>query len=273
MLRIFILDYLVLTAALLDYSLIKEFSRREKTNTMVLLYCNMSETIEAFRHLSKNFSGSIHALEQGGTQFINNHHLYMATQHFRLSVIADLSCPASVDLLDICSENWYFNGSYRWLLVSADTKDLTFKLMKNQNLNIDSRVTLAMASFESDADEAQYEIFEVYGTVKKRGGKTHVVNVGFWNSAVDHEWNCSTDSYRTRSNFGGIKLRSIVSVSSLYFFTVKKYRLHTFLQVLGAPHKITMDNYLSLTEPAKNYVANRLGYRTVKLLGVLLNFR
>ncbi|XP_039430476.1 ionotropic receptor 75a-like [Culex pipiens pallens] len=34
-----------------------------------------------------------------------------------------------------------------------------------------------------------------------------------------------------------------------------------------------MDNYLSLTEPAKNYVANRLGYRTVKLLGVLLNFR
>lgn len=218
MLRIFILDYLVLTAALLDYSLIKEFSRREKTNTMVLLYCNLSESIEAFRHLSENFLGSIHALEQGGTQFINNHHLFMATQHFRLSVIADLSCPESTDLLDICSENWYFNGSYRWLLVSADTKDLTFKLMKNQNLNIDSRVTLAMASFESDADEAQYEIFEVYGTVKKRGGKTHVVNVGFWNSAVDHEWNCSTDSYRTRSNFGGIKLRSIVSVRSLYFF-------------------------------------------------------
>lgn len=195
------------------YPIIKEFSLREHVNPMLLFHCGQPESEDLFKQISEHFTGSLHSFDFDSHRFFTDHSRLMTNGHFRPSVLADLSCPKIENLLEVCSENAYFNASYRWLFFSGSEIKASIDLLKKQNLNIDSRVTIAVET--SEVDERSYEIYEIYGTIHKREGKIHVVKVGSWSSGTVN-WTCSTNSYKQRNNLEGITLWSNINVSYLW---------------------------------------------------------
>lgn len=100
-------------------SLIIELIRREHVNVLILFNCHNSK-VEMFRYLNENFWGSVHSFDVADERFFDDHHRFMLTQHYRLGVVADLRCPRIGPLLVLCSERYYFNASYSWVLLGGD---------------------------------------------------------------------------------------------------------------------------------------------------------
>uniref|UniRef100_A0A1S4J9H4 Ionotropic receptor 75a N-terminal domain-containing protein n=2 Tax=Culex quinquefasciatus TaxID=7176 RepID=A0A1S4J9H4_CULQU len=172
----------------------------------------------------------------------------MSVEHFRFAVIADLSCRNSYDLLTLCSTNSYFNGSYRWLMFAQHDLDVTVDFMETQNLNIDSSVTIAVTSEKSKID-----IFEMYGTVHKRGGRINAMKVAVYSQGIIN-WECSTKLYSVRSDLKRLRLVSVVAT-------------------LGTTLNVTLEEHLRSLKPARSYAFDRFTYQIVQLLRQRLNFK
>ncbi|XP_052565965.1 uncharacterized protein LOC120415367 [Culex pipiens pallens] len=140
-------------------------------------------------------------------RFYNDHQRFMTVGHYRLAVVADLSCDCSDELINFSSENEYFNGSYRWLLFSEFNMSKTMNTVRKQNLNIDSRVTVVVETIEENL-----EFFEIFGTVRRRGGRTHVTKVGSKTKSSGIVWTCTTNSYYVRDDLGGVTLQGAVAI-------------------------------------------------------------
>lgn len=204
-----LLSSIILVNSLSIYPLVREFAQRSHASSITLLQCNSSESVELLRMLSANFSGSIRSVELDTGNFVEHHQRFMAAEHSRLSLVLELNCPRVVELMNFCSVNGYFNASYRWLMISRCSLRGSLDLLSKQSLNIDTRITLAVL----DSKRPQHSLFEVYGTIHRRGGQLDVMQVGIWKEREDVVWNCSSEKYSMRSNFKGITLWTSVTVS------------------------------------------------------------
>lgn len=87
--------------------------------------------------------------------------------------------------------------------------DATIGLLRKQNLNVDSRVTVAK---RSDANHA-FELYDVYRTLFRRNGKLHVTLSGHWNAGKGVLAICGESLYDRRQDFENIELQVIFTVS------------------------------------------------------------
>lgn len=214
-------------SALIDYSLAAKFLQREHVNTLILFGCDLLDSSKLYREFSESFPGSIHMFDIDSTRFYNDHRRFMEVTHFRLAVVTDLSCVNSYELLNFCSINSYFNGSYRWLMFAKDSLDVTVNFLRTQNLNIDSSVTVAVPTI----DEGKCDIYEVYGTIHRRGGKVHAIKVG--ENDQQAVWTRTTKAYNVRNNLEGVTLISVVAVRLRFLYVNRCMRRIPFCRFLG----------------------------------------
>lgn len=189
--------------------LILEIMQRERINVALLLQCNVVTSFDIVKHLSANFTGLIQILQVNSDRFYEYHSQIMSTRHHRMCVIVDLECPEVTKLLELSSQHAYFNGSYHWILYSRARLRSVIDKMKNQNLNVDSKVTIALYD-QTDAE--RYSLFEIFNTVKRQHGKLNVTFIGSWTPAEGLQLICNTKSYLNRKDLKGITLITSASV-------------------------------------------------------------
>ncbi|XP_058823904.1 ionotropic receptor 75a-like [Topomyia yanbarensis] len=68
----------------------------------------------------------------------------MRTNSHDLGLTVDLACPHTSDLFDVMSSNHFFNASYEWLMFEHTSLQHAKDQLCHRNLNVDSRVTLAV---------------------------------------------------------------------------------------------------------------------------------
>lgn len=192
------------------HSLILEFSRRERVNTMILFHCDNSKSVNLFRNINANFRGPVHVFDIAGSRFYVDHRRYMATKHHRLGVVADLRCPKVDALMELSSTYTYFNASFRWIVFASGELQTTLELLRTKNLNVDTRLTLALSTPESN--DTEYHLYEIFGTIHRRGGILRTTRVGTWSQTTGASRTCSTNSYQLRRDLGGVQLWSVISV-------------------------------------------------------------
>lgn len=207
------------TQSYVNHRLIHDFTARERINALISFQCDPSMSISWLKDLSANFSGSFQSFDVGSSSFYSDHHRFMSTGHHRFGLVVDWSCPEVDGLLEFCSHQSYFNESYRWLLLVGDEKNETFTFLESLNLNIDTHLTLVVPEWDSDA--RSYGIYEVYGTIRRRGGKNHVVRVGEVDSIMGVNWtSSSTSTYQQRKCLDGLHLRAVVTVKLVDFLVL-----------------------------------------------------
>lgn len=206
-----LLIHVNVTHSYFNHRLILDFTTRERINALISFQCDPSMSMSWLKDLNANLSGSFHSFDVASSKFYSDHHRFMTTGHHRFGLVVDWSCPEVVGLLQFCSHQSYFNESYRWLLLVSDEKDGTFTFLESLNLNIDTHLTLVVP--ERDLDARSYGIYEVYGTIRRRGGKNHVVKVGEADSVMEVHWTgSSTNTYQQRKCLDGVYLRAVVAV-------------------------------------------------------------
>ncbi|XP_062698788.1 uncharacterized protein LOC134284201 [Aedes albopictus] len=179
----------------------------------------------------------------------------MFTGHHRFGLIVDLSCSSAHDLLRFCSERSYFNGSYRWLLLnSVDTND-TFSYLESMNLNIDTRLSFIDRNLNSD--ESSFVWYEVYGTIRKRGGKNHIIKIDNVSSKTAVQETDPNFGFRKRTCLNGVVLQAVVATPQRKIFRKSS----------------PIEDYLLNVNPPGGYTTDRMGYQMSVLLSESLNFK
>ncbi|XP_052566604.1 uncharacterized protein LOC128093519 [Culex pipiens pallens] len=188
--------------------LILEVMQRERLNVALLHDCNVT-SVDFFKHLSTNFSGFIQILQMNSDCFYEDHTRIMNSRHHRMCVIVDLECSGIMKLMEFSSLHGYFNGSYHWILMSRSRLRNVIERMKNQNLNVDSKITIALSN---QNQLERYSLFEIFNTVKRQHGKLNVTFIGLWTPDKGLQLICNTKSYLNRKDLKGITLKTAVSV-------------------------------------------------------------
>lgn len=194
---------------------IGDFITRENINAIVLFHCEASEWISWLR----NYSGPFLSILMSSTIFYTDHHRLMSTGHHRFGLIADLSCSSAHDLLQFCSERSYFNGSYRWLLLNSVDTNKTFSYLESLNLNIDTRLSFIDRNFNSD--ESSFEWYEIYGKIRNRGGKNHIVKIDNVSSKTAVQGMDPNFGFRKRTCLDGVVLQAVVAVKASQILMLK----------------------------------------------------
>ncbi|XP_055634911.1 ionotropic receptor 75a-like isoform X2 [Toxorhynchites rutilus septentrionalis] len=247
--------FLLFTLACVEMShshhfLIADLLSSEHIDVVILFQCNTTQLFSLIKYLNIKGLRSLQIIDTNSSRFYMDHERFMYTDHHRFGLVLDLSCPRVDELLVFCSSHAYFNASYSWfLLAEGSNADSGYELLDTLNINIDSRVTIAV---EQDREFLNYNLYDVYGTIKKRGGKVHILHAGVWNITAGLR-RIRPVSYRRSNNLNGIYLWAAITT-------------------LGAPRNVSLEEYLrSLTLP-RRYSSDRFGYRISTLLSYHLNF-
>ncbi|XP_073944968.1 ionotropic receptor 75a-like isoform X2 [Choristoneura fumiferana] len=142
-----------------------------------------------------------------------------------IGVFIDTKCPLFEDVLLFASENSYFDGNHKWLIVDNDawmsniTSDsyecetngnLSWlsNAVQRLNLSIDADVTLSLQKGPEN------NIYEVYSYGKIRGGNTIINKIGSWNNKLALESQLNGYKYYRRWNFNQSSLNVVAVMST-----------------------------------------------------------
>ncbi|XP_055543692.1 ionotropic receptor 75a-like [Wyeomyia smithii] len=250
MLLVILLSFVASTVSLLHPQLLRDFVLKEHLNAVIAFHCNWWNLYELHRMLAFESPVAVQSFLLSSESFYSTHDRVMYTRNNRFGVVADLGCSESEHLLKFCSEKFYFNASYRWFLISA-TKglDSATKLINVLNVNADTRITLVFPTSDADVS-GSYQLYDIFGTVQRRGGKIHMVPVTAWTADAGTNW--TTTSYNTRKNLGGVRLKSVIST-------------------LEAPRNVTLEEYLSSLDAPTIFQLILVSNSTSGVIGPLKN--
>ncbi|XP_055604989.1 ionotropic receptor 75a-like [Uranotaenia lowii] len=162
-------------------------------------------------------------------------------------MVVDGQCSKINGLLDWVSDHSYFNESYWWYIDGFTDLNDALCILEGKKINIDSKIMMAIAT-----NTSMVNVYEVYGTIQRRGGRLHEVLVGQWDPTNGAKWRRSSYSYATRSNLDGLMLRAVFSPMRKLDLNLLK-----FMERIVQP---------------RSYRINIYGYRLSRLLSYHLNF-
>lgn len=172
----------------------------------------------------------------------------MKIHHRIIGVIFDLTCNETEDIFKGFSSDEYFNASYNWLMI-AENYEESVDLLKQQNINLDAEITLAVPDTSTNA----YKLFDIYNPSHKNGGTLNVTEKGYWNENKGFEVTLNQHKIYRRSNLNGITFEAGVVATE-----VPKHQ--TLLEYMESDENIQFD------------AQHRLSYKLFKLLSIQHNF-
>ncbi|EDS39757.1 ionotropic glutamate receptor [Culex quinquefasciatus] len=173
----------------------------------------------------------------------------MSSIRHDLGLVVDASCDQTENLFNVMSRNSFFNASYEWLIFSRNTFNSSIRLLRRQNLNVDSRVVLAEETSSED-----FMLFDVYNTLFRRNGKFHVTLAGRWNEERGFSIDCRQSLYDRRHDFQNVAMYVV--------FTDLKRK-----------HNRTILERLETNEPLQDFALWRFSHHYVQMLMMKHNFR
>ncbi|XP_055543690.1 ionotropic receptor 75a-like [Wyeomyia smithii] len=234
--------------ALINPQLAQEFfTQRSLKSITVFHYADDGKAIRTVvDYLVDHYHGSIRIIDLQQSNQRLNYDEIMRSYPISLGVTIDVNCQQTSDFFGIMSAHNFFNGSYEWLLF-GEISNLRH-LLSQENLNIDSRVTLAIQSGQS------YELFDVYNIFPSRGGKFHMNSIGHWDALEGFNLTWIASEYTRRSDFEGVTIRAI--------FTDLK-----------AKHNETILQRLDCNKPITSYAFYRFGHKYINMVKQKHNFK
>ncbi|XP_052889172.1 ionotropic receptor 75a-like [Anopheles moucheti] len=151
-------------------------------------------------------------------------------------------------VLEQLSENAYFNSTFHWLMFGGRNFEQATCLLSDQNINYDTSITLVFDEYQP-RNTTRYEVYEVTGTVKRRGGRVNFELLGIVPSLMD-----LPKRVALHRDLDGIELRTALT-------TVNQHQPRPFIEKLN-----------SVKRP-KSYSATTHCYQIAKLLQMKLKFK
>lgn len=199
------------------------------------------------KNLLRNGTTYLTAFDLSSDDFqLNKLELFMKIDHRIIGVIIDLTCHETEDVFGEISSGEHFNASYNWLMIAEDYEE-SIELLKQQNINLDAEITLAVT------DNSTLMLFDIYNPSHKNGGLLNVTEKGYWNEKEGFKVTLTQHKIYRRSNLNGITFEAGVVATE-----VPKHQ--TLLEYMESDENIQFD------------AQHRLSYKLFKLLSMQHNF-
>ncbi|XP_055543696.1 ionotropic receptor 75a-like [Wyeomyia smithii] len=225
--------------ALLNVNLMEDYVKWQRLRTVTIFHCldQNYDILHVSQRMSKVYEGRVHYedITNLSVDFWNHSHV-MRFDYSSLGAVIDTTCAQTVDLFRIISAYEYFNASYYWLIFGNES---TTCLLDKQNLNIDAKITLAIAK---DEFSRTYSLYDVFSPMRRRGTPLNVTYMGSWSTSHGFKIIVNQTEYERRVDFGGLWLKAAVTT-------------------LDHLHNSTLRELLTSKEPVTKFAFYRLGYQ------------
>lgn len=179
----------------IKFEIVNDFIKDNQLRISIILTCNNSILyIQDIRNLTTQFK--IQNVENNEFDYEKVFNSYNGD----LGIIYDLDCKNTNKFLPEISSRWMFNSSYNWLLFSTDLEN-SIKALQTQNINIDAEITLVINN---------NDLYDIYNPCSFKHEALKIIPKGLWNKEFGLQINLTESKIRRRSNFNGIKLKSVV---------------------------------------------------------------
>uniref|UniRef100_A0A182VBD3 Uncharacterized protein n=1 Tax=Anopheles merus TaxID=30066 RepID=A0A182VBD3_ANOME len=249
---LFLLGLLTPTRCFSRTQLIEEFLEQRSITSLLLLHCVQEpvdqDVIRIASALRQSFHGSVYYLDVTGTRFQRQFQWHMFYERYKTAITLNLECSGMESVLSHLSENAYFNGTFHWLMFGGRNFEQVTCLLSAQNINYDASIMLVFDRGDRADVPRIFEVYDVRGTVKRRGGRVSFELLGTVSSLNQ------LPKRRARSqDLEGIELWTALA-------TIDKHQSQPFIE------------YLNTVKRQTTYTATIHSYQLVKLLEMKLNF-
>lgn len=122
----------------------------------------------------------------------------------RVGVIFDSTCNETADLLKKFSSAKLFNASYSWLMF-AESYEISTNMLRSQNINLDSEITLAIAGTKHS-----FDLYDVYNPNSRTNGKLIVNPIGQWTQGNGYNVTLKGTKFQRRFNLNGATFHAAI---------------------------------------------------------------
>ncbi|XP_058448605.1 ionotropic receptor 75a-like [Malaya genurostris] len=237
----------------MNSQLILEYFTKTKIKSITIFHCdtNVKDVFGIASFLWSTYNGALRVVDIDKKNQYPDYVRLMQIPSHDLGLTMDLSCQKTAELFDFMSRNTFFNASFEWLLFGKSSLHESNGLLRHQNLNVDSRVTLAV---ESSPRGHSFDLYEAYNTLYRRAGLFRANPIGRWDSQSGFTFTWVESFYERRCNFEGI-------------------RLHVIFTDLQNRHNKTIQQRFETKQTISSFILHRLGYIYINMLSMKHNFR
>lgn len=229
--------------AMMSEEMIVDFLNAHHLNVGVIFHCE-GERVGGWRKLTSELKFYVFCdVRQVGA----NLEQIMKLKLSHVGVILDGDCDSTKDIFDKFSNLNFFNESYHWLITTNETENL-IEILKTQNINLDSDITIA-----KQVNESIYELHDIYNPSFKYGGNLIITRIGLWNESGSKILKLPESKVGRRLNLQGLTIPAGVVATN-----VKEHE--SFIEHLESCEDKFIDTQ------------HRHGYRLFKYLEVKNNF-
>lgn len=198
--------------------IVTDFLEFHHLHVAVVFYCERAPTslLTQMQHEFK-YSASFE-LSRGEISKIRLEKAVKLT-HPKQGIIFDMECNQTRKVFENFSRIAMFNSSYFWLMLSKDF-DVALGILKDQNINLDTEISLAIIENEDYA-----EIFDVYNPSFKMNGNLVATQKCLWNGNESDGFRVSlfNSKFDQRSNLQGIVIHVGVAASNTLHQTIHQF--------------------------------------------------
>nr|QXO34898.1 ionotropic receptor Ir75h2 [Anopheles arabiensis] len=250
---LFLLGLLTPTRCSSRTQLIEEFLEQRSITSLLLLHCVQEpvdqDVIRIASALRQSFHGSVYYLDVTGAHFRRHFQWHMFYERYKTAITLNLECSGMESVLSHLSDNAYFNDTFHWLMFGGRNFEQVTCLLSAQNINYDASIMLVFDRGDRADVPRIFEVYDVRGTVKRRGGRVSFALLGTVSSLNQ------LPKRRARSHdLEGIELWTALA-------TIDKLQSQSFIE------------YLNTVKRQTSYTATIHSYQLVKLLEMKLNFK
>uniref|UniRef100_A0A182P5M8 Uncharacterized protein n=1 Tax=Anopheles epiroticus TaxID=199890 RepID=A0A182P5M8_9DIPT len=233
--------------------LIQEFLQQRSITSLMVLHCVREPTdqdvIRIVKMLRETFLGTVFYLDVTGARFRQQFQWHMFYERYKTAITLNLECSGMESVLGHLSEHSYFNATFHWLMFGGRNFEQVSCLLSNQNINYDTSITLVFDRNGPEDVPRFYEVYDVLGTVKRRGGRISFELLGIVSSLLE-----LPKSAARKPDLNGIMLWTALT-------TANQHQPRPFVEKLNSSKR------------PKSYSATNHAYQMVKLLQMKLNFK
>lgn len=187
----------------LKAKIVLDFLKFNNLNSGICFYCGQLSR-DWFKTIENDFVYlSYQKLKPEKLRKFEEYKIFVFNQP-KVGVIFDTTCNKTGDLFEKFSALKFFNASYSWLMF-ADNFEISTKMLRSQNINLDAEITLAV-----NKNETSLDLFEVYNPNPRTNGKLVVDPIGQWTPKSGYNVTLKETKYQRRSNLNGVVFRAAI---------------------------------------------------------------
>ncbi len=202
---------IVVTSALSNnIQLLKKYVESNHISFVLLISCGRDNElikIESIEHLQRHgLWTNVWDISTATISWTNfNYDRFFSRYSNTLGVVMNLQCNHTNAFMEEMSKRGLFHNERKWFMIS-ESLDETYNILRQQNINFDAEITLAVP-----AKRSFYDIYEVYNPSHVRGGRLNITWNGYWSEDVGWSTVNQTKIER-RHDLNGITFQTVVPV-------------------------------------------------------------